>query len=154
MIDRSRVRVPTGAAEEFSFPESGFCTDCYCGIRSNPVLPQQHVKRPRPFCQKCKRQVTAKHTCTPAPYLCGFEWSDTVNWWMVECTQNLRRNSSISRGTSHAATKERYQYTTSVVINNACYKRLLSLIQNHTRLELSESARGQRIAIYKTKSDE
>ena len=37
---------------------------------------------------KCSWQVTVKHTCTP--YLCGFEWSDTVNWHMVEwCTQNL-----------------------------------------------------------------
>ena len=46
MIERSRVRVPTGAAEEVSSPESAFCADCYCGIRSNPVLPQQHVKDP------------------------------------------------------------------------------------------------------------
>ncbi len=51
---------------------------------------------------------------------------------MVEwCTQNLRRNGSILRGTSHATTKERYQYTTSVHINNTRYKRLQSLIQNH-----------------------
>ena len=42
---------------------------------------------------------------THAPYPCGFEWSDTVNWCMAEwCTQNLRRNSSILRGTSHAWT--------------------------------------------------
>ena len=51
---------------------------------------------------------------------------------MVEwCTQNLRRNGSISRGTSHATPKERYQYTTSVDINNTRYKRTQSLIQNH-----------------------
>ena len=51
---------------------------------------------------------------------------------MVEwCTQNLRQNGSISRGTSHATTTERYQYTTSVDINNTCCKRLQSLIQNH-----------------------
>ena len=51
---------------------------------------------------------------------------------MVErCTQNLRRNGSISRGTSHATTTERYQYTTSVDINNTRYKRIQSLIQNH-----------------------
>ena len=42
-----------------------------------------------------------------------FEW----------CTQNLRRNGSISRGTSHATTTERYQYTTSVDINNTRYKK-------------------------------
>ena len=53
---------------------------------------------------------------------------------MVEwCTQNLRRNGSISRGTSHATTKEHYQYTTSVDIKNTLYKKLQSLIQNHMR---------------------
>ena len=54
---------------------------------------------------------------------------------MVEwCTQNLPRNGSISRGTSHATPKERYQYTTSVDINNTRYKRIQSLIQNHMPL--------------------
>ena len=32
---------------------------------------------------------------THTPYLCGFEWSDTVNWCKaVWCTQNLRRDGS------------------------------------------------------------
>ena len=63
--------------------------------------------------------------------LCGFEWSDTVTWCMAEwCTQNLRRNGSISRGTSHATTTEWYQYTTSVDIYNTRYERIQSLIQN------------------------
>ena len=44
---------------------------------------------------------------THTPYLCGFEWNDTVNWFMVErCTWNLCQDSSISRGISHATTKE------------------------------------------------
>jgi len=61
---------------------------------------------------------------------------------MVErCTQNLRRESSISRGTSNATTTERCQYTTSVGINNTRYKRIQSLIQNHMRHVRSESAR-------------
>ena len=51
---------------------------------------------------------------------------------MVEWrTQNVRWNGSIWRGTSHTTPKECYQYTTSVDINNACYKRIQSLIQNH-----------------------
>ena len=52
-----------------------------------------------------------------------------VEWW----TQNMRRDCSISRGTSHATTTERYQYTTSVDINNTRYKRIQSVIQNHMR---------------------
>ena len=51
---------------------------------------------------------------------------------MVEwCTKNVRWNGSISRGTSHATPEERYQYTISVDVNNTCYKRIQSLIQNH-----------------------
>ena len=70
---------------------------------------------------------------------------------MVEwCTQNLRRNGSISRGTRSAATKECYQYTISVDINNTRYERIQSLIQNHMRHVRSESAREQRIALYKS----
>ena len=69
-----------------------------------------------------------------------------VEWY----TQNLRRNGNISRGTSHATTKERYQYTTSVDINSTRYKRLQSLIPNHMRHVRSESAREQRIALYKS----
>ena len=69
---------------------------------------------------------------------------------MVEwCTQNLRRDGSISRGTSHATTKERYQYTTSVDIDNTRYKKTQSLVQNHMRHMRSESAREQRTALYK-----
>ena len=47
------------------------------------------------FHQKCRWQVTAKLTHAPWPYLCDFDWSDTVNWCMVEwCTQNLHQDSS------------------------------------------------------------
>ena len=44
MIERSRVRIPAGAREKFSSPGSTFCANSYFGIRSTPVLPQQHVK--------------------------------------------------------------------------------------------------------------
>ena len=76
---------------------------------------------------------------------------------MIEwCTQNVRRDGSISRGTSYATTKERYQYTTSVDINNTRYKkkekkkRIQSLNQNHMQHVRSESAREQRIVLYKS----
>ena len=78
---------------------------------------------------------------------------------MVEwCTQNLRRKGSISRGTSHATTTERYQYTTSVDINNTRYKKkkrrkkrgnTVTLSESHANVR-SESAREQRIALYKS----
>ena len=46
--------------------------------------------------------------------------------------------------------KERYHYTTSVDINNTHYKKLQSLIQNYVRHVHSESAREQRIVLYKS----
>ena len=63
----------------------------------------------------------------------------------VELTGNV----TVSHGTSHATTKERYQYTTSVDINNTRYKRIQSLIQNHMRHVRSESAGEQKIALHK-----
>ena len=70
---------------------------------------------------------------------------------MVEwCTLNLCRNGSISRGTSHATTTERYQYTASMDINNTRCERIQSLIQNHMQRVRIESAREQRTALYKS----
>ena len=63
---------------------------------------------------------------------------------MVEwCTEN------ISRGTSHATSTERYQYTVSVDIHNTRYKRIVTHSESHAS-ERSESAREQRIALYKS----
>ena len=45
MLGRSWVRIPAGAAGEFSSSGSTFCAD-YFGIRSTPMLPQLHVKDP------------------------------------------------------------------------------------------------------------
>ena len=40
MTERSRVRIPAGAAGEFSSAGSTICADSYFGIRSTPVLPR------------------------------------------------------------------------------------------------------------------
>ena len=69
-----------------------------------------------------------------------------VEWY----TQNLRRKGSISRGTSHATTTERYQYITSVDINNTRYKKDTVIhSESHANVR-SESVREQRIALYKS----
>ena len=46
MIERSRVRIPAGAAGEFSSPESTLCADSYSASVPTLVLPQWHVKDP------------------------------------------------------------------------------------------------------------
>ena len=113
------------------------------------------LKRCIAYCEQAKIRKSAGNMknweTSAAQSALGFEWSDTVTWCMVEwCTQNMHRDSSISRGTSHATTKEHYQYTTSEHINNTRYKRIQSLIQNHMRHVRIESAREQRIALYKS----
>ena len=69
MIERSRVRIRTGAAGEFSSPWSTFCADYHFGIRSTPVLPQWHVKDPG-HSAKCAGGMLQMNTHTP--YVCGF----------------------------------------------------------------------------------
>ena len=83
-------------------------------------------KRSWSFCQKCRWQVTAKHTYTLPMWLWMKCYCKLVYGWMVYTELALKR--SISRGTSHATTKECYQYTTSMDIKNRCYKKLQSLI--------------------------
>ena len=69
MTERSRVRIPAGAAGEFPSPGSTICADSYFGIRSTPVLPQRHVKDPG-HSAKCRWQVTVKHAYTLRMWLC------------------------------------------------------------------------------------
>ena len=61
MIAGSRVRSPAGAAEEFSSPGSDFCADSLFLYPSLPRVAAVTRKRSRPFCQKCRWQVTAMH---------------------------------------------------------------------------------------------
>ena len=71
---------------------------------------------------------------------------------MVEwCTQNLRRDGSISRGTSHATPKGRYQYTTSVAVNMRC-KCIESLVssESHATCAQGPLSLEQGIALYKS----
>ena len=67
MIERSRVRIPAGAAGEFSSPGSTFCADSYFGIRSTRVL--LHVKDPRHSAKSAGGRLQLN---THAPYVCGF----------------------------------------------------------------------------------
>ena len=59
---------------------------------------------------------------------------------------------AVSRGTSHVTTKQSCKYTTWVDIQNALctQKTRRSVVYNHMQQEGSESAREQRIALYKS----
>ena len=93
MIERSRVRIPAGAAGEFSSPESTFCADSYFGIRSVSHVTALARKRPRSFCRQKRRwQVTAKYAYSLRIHLALHE----VTWFMV--VHRTRRD-----GSSHAS---------------------------------------------------
>ena len=69
MIKRLWVRIPAGAVGEFSSPGSTFCADSNFGIRSTPVIPQQHVKDPGHSAKSAdSRLQLSMHTA----YICGF----------------------------------------------------------------------------------
>ena len=76
MIERSRVRIPAGVAGEFSSPGSTFCQDSYFGIRSTPVLPEQHVKDPGHSAKSAGGRLQLN---THTPYVCGLARSDMVH---------------------------------------------------------------------------
>ena len=63
------VRIPAGAVGEFSSPGSTFCADSNFGIRSTPVLPQQHVEDPTLSAKSVGGRLQLN---THAPYICGF----------------------------------------------------------------------------------
>ena len=83
-----------------------------CWLISVSVYP--HItavarKRSQPFCQKCKWQVPAKHTCTQCMWLC-MKWHDMVCGCTVY-TEHAEM-AAVSHGTSHGATKKHCKYTT------------------------------------------
>ena len=92
MIERSRVRVPAGAAGGFSSPGLTFCPDSFFGIRSTPVLPEWHVKKSRSFCQKYRELGFQLNT--HAPYVCGFAWSDVAWCWLYGVHRTRRDGNS------------------------------------------------------------
>ena len=90
MIERLRVRVPAGAAGDFSSPELTLCADSY-SVSIPPRVTAVARKRSRSFCQKCKWQLTPKHAYTLDPT--KSEWADYATV-QAECG-NLSRNELI-----------------------------------------------------------
>ena len=73
MIERLRVRIPAGAAGEFSSAELTMCATLIWRP-FHPRVTAVASKRPRSFCQKYGWQVTPKHAYTLDPS--KSEWAD------------------------------------------------------------------------------
>jgi len=88
-------------------------------------------KRSRSFCQKCRWQVTAKHTYTLRMWLC-LKWHGA---WLYAVHRTCAETAAVSCGTSHASavsTPLRW-----ILKNKKCYKASHSY---RTTCERSESA--------------
>ena len=123
-MERSRVRVPSGAAGQFSSPGSTFYAD---SLFRYPFHPDQRVtaaarKRSRPFCQKCRWGVTAKHACTLRMWLC-MKWHGA---WLYGVHRTHRDGSSF---TWHQPC-QRCKYTISVE-SKTRYKKLVTRVKSY-----------------------
>ena len=95
MIERSRVRIPV----QENFLLQGQLSVLTLISVSVPRVTSVARKRSRPFCQKRKWQVTAKHAYVLRIWLC--------NKWLGEWLYGVHRTSAgtaaVSCGTSHAS---------------------------------------------------
>ena len=105
--------------KKISPPGSAFCGDSYFSIYSTAT----ECKRSRSFCQKCRWQVTGKHSRTLCMWLC-MKWHDMVHG-CVEYTE-CGEMAAVSHGSSHLTTKERCKYITSEDIFKKHYKKLVN----------------------------
>ena len=88
----------------------------------HPCVTAVARKRPRPFCQKCRWQVTAQRI--HLTYVALHE----VTWCMVVwCAQNAPRWQQFLVVPAMPALK----YTTSVDIQKMCYKKLFTHVESH-----------------------
>ena len=62
MTERSRVRIPAGAAGKFSSPGSTFCADSYFGIRSTPRVKKKGYKASHSCRTTCERNESAQES--------------------------------------------------------------------------------------------
>ena len=92
-----RFESPQERWEKFLF-QGQLSVLTHFGIRSTPVLLQQHVKYPSHSARSVGGRLQLN---THAPYVCGFAWSDTVHGCMVYTER--AKMAAVSCGTSHAS---------------------------------------------------
>ena len=122
MIERSLVRIPAGAAGEFSSPGSTFCADSNFWYPFHPRVTAVARKRSRSFWQKCRWQVTAKHAYTLRMWLC----MKRHGAWLYGVHRTCAETAAVSCVTSHAS-----KYTTSVDIQKTRCKKLVTHLEPH-----------------------
>ena len=116
---------------------------------STPPITTVVCKRSWSFWQRCRWQVTAKHTCTSHMRLC------MTRCMVVWCTRNMLRQQQFDMAPSHVTTKISVVSTPLRWIFKMRCKWLQLLIQNHIQQqECSESAREWRTILCKSDQQE
>ena len=101
LIGMSRVRVPE-LRDKKNSRVNFLCWLLFRYPASHPRVIAVARKRSRSFCQRCRWQVTATWH---APYLRGIDWSGA---WLYGVHRTCAETAAVSRGTSHATTKQRW----------------------------------------------
>ena len=57
------------------------------------------------FCQKCRRQVTDKHTCTTHNYVAWYEVTLQTDAWLYDVHRTCAKMMAVSNGISHVTPK-------------------------------------------------
>ena len=121
-------------------------------------IADKFVSKHTPGCQSCDAfaarsssdKMNRAFTCQRCGALIDGHLADVVTvtscpkTWLNGIHRTCAETAAVSRSTSHARTKERYQYTTFMDINSTSYKRIQSLIQNHIIVQELCESRGSR----------
>ena len=99
MIEELWVQIPAGATGEFSsLGQLSVLT--LISVSVPPCVTAVTRKRSRSFCQKCRWQVTGKHTCIHLMYVA----LHGVTWCMLYGVhRTFAETAAVSCGTSHAS---------------------------------------------------
>ena len=126
--DSSVVRVPDSWSKSRGFESlleqrENFLCWLLFWYPFHPCVTAVACKRPRSFCQKCRWQVTAKHSYTLRMWLC-MKWHGA---WLYGVRRTCRDGSSFLWHQPCQCCK----YTTSVDIQKTRYKKLFTHVESH-----------------------
>ena len=113
---------PCGSGRRIFFSRVNLLCWLLLGYPFHPCVTAVACKRPQPFCQMCRRQVTAKHACTLCMWLC-MKWHGA---WLYGVHRTHRDGSSFMWHQPCQCCK----YSASVDIQKCSIKSYL-LMENH-----------------------
>ena len=132
MIKRLRVQDPRRNGGKILCCRVSFLHWLLFQYLFRPYVTAVSCKRSQSFCRKCRSLVAGYSYAHIHPtYVALNEMTLQTGAWLNGAHRTCAERVAVSRGTSHATTKNCCQYTTSVDIKNTCYKRIQSVIQNH-----------------------